>query len=62
MLPFDEKKTPTTVVDSGSDDLMKTAKKRALGRIMAAFKDSNIDQAYEAFEDLIELCEAGESY
>ncbi len=57
MLPFEEKKTPMTVVDGSTEDLVHVAKKRSLQRIMEAFKANNIDKAYEALEDLLELCE-----
>ena len=58
MLPHDDKyKTPSGALDK-SDDLMSSAKKSAMSRLMKAMKSDDASQALDALTDLLELCES----
>lgn len=54
MLPFDEKKNQFAVA-APADDMMTTAKKSAMSRMISAIKNSDETQALDALTDLLEL-------
>ena len=57
MLPQEQRKMPSGVVMK-SDDLMSSAKKSAMSRLIAAIKSDDASQALDALTDLMELCES----
>ena len=54
MLPSDEKKNQFAVA-TPADDLMTTAKKRCMSRLISAIKNSDETQALDALGDLLAL-------
>lgn len=54
MLPFDEKRK-MSAVSAPADDMMTTAKKSAMSRLIGAIKNSDEAQALDALTDLLEL-------
>jgi len=56
MLPFDDKKTKS-LGGGSSDDLMGAGKKSAVKRLMEALQSNDLDQAVDALETFMELCE-----
>ena len=52
----DKRKVPSGVV--ANDDLMSSAKRSAMSRLMSAIKSDDASQALDALTDLLELCES----
>lgn len=58
MLPFDDKKKqPSVYVSSDSDDLLGSARKQCMSRLMNAMSSQDASAALEAFDDLLALSE-----
>lgn len=52
----DKKKSPAGYVHN--DDLMSSAKKSAMSRLISAIKSDDASQALDALTDLMELCDS----
>ncbi len=57
MLPNkDNRGKHVPLVNVGDDDLMGSAKKSAMSRFMNAVQGANVNDALDAMQDLIQLC------